>query len=550
MTLPSKPLLALLLSVDIGAGWFVGDWRRATPQPSADANPPPQAKSDARPRPTLPTSARLSSFASSVAPLQEALAMDDDALFAEFMRMQLPRQSDPTRLNALLMCTIAVELTHRSADPARTITALRDATPSGRPASPYIYSAAIEAWALRDPIAAAKFVDESKIKIYGNSPLQILATKDLDHALQLVAQIANKDKRVKEHAAILQDLARDDLQTALAGTIALSELSQSQTAYALEELFTTLPPDQLGSAIVQLRTAVMDGADVPVYVMSRALSQLARHDPIHAAELYLQSVPNHKLTPNSILGSWSRHSPRDALAWARAELPEDQRNEAIKTCLSGWCREDPIAAWQEINDPASPNYEALTRDEWLTKSSASNLGDRLDETIQAVLNNESDLPVEFIMSSSVFNGPLGEEIRNDLVGRLIADPTLVDHTGYRDEPKTGFFNSNFLKNWAADAPVQAEELFNSLPREQSERAIYSLATGMAQTTPARAAALVLDQPASPARDSALQVVVSQWAHRHPAAALDWIDALPPGPTKDLAVRNAQNQAALYHEGSR
>jgi len=202
-----------------------------------------------------------------------------------------------------------------------------------------------------------------------------------------------------------------------------------------------------------------------------------------------------------MVAAWAQVDPLSALAYARSSFSHDALSQAMTAVFTNWAKKDPQGAWNWVlaNEPGAH----------------SDLRSVLAETGR----NNPGLAGQFAAEFATAHPEASAEV-------YFAALDGVFHTG----------NFETAKTLIAQAKMPNEEQKNSL--------INLLAGQWARYQPENAAAWVLQLPAGPVRDQALDAVGQAWSDIDPIKAADFAVNLPPGPDRQTALRQAISKWTL------
>lgn len=197
----------------------------------------------------------------------------------------------------------------------------------------------------------------------------------------------------------------------------------------------------------------------------------------------------------AMLAAWAQVDPLAARAYA-AKLPgRDAQAQAFNVVFTGWARKDAAAAWAwvQMNEPEEHSH------------------------VRAVLVETAR--INPTLSQSFAAGIVAKHPENAAEIYLYALDGVM-HDG----------NYEAAKAMVAQADVPDQEQKNSL--------LNFVAGQWARYQPEQAAPWVLNLPAGPVRDQAMDALSQAWSDIDPVRAADFAVKLPPGPVRQTALRQA------------
>ena len=184
-------------------------------------------------------------------------------------------------------------------------------------------SSAVTKWSILEPVAAAQFLDA-------------IGAKGLDYTSAFNSTAANWATQ-DPAAALAWARQHPDGYGNLALQGAINGWWQKDPKAA--EAYVASLPDASGRQEMAMSFANM----------------LFRSDPAHARQWVsqLQSVDARKVANSAIAQTWAEDDPEAATRWA-ANLPEDERGNAVGGAARFWAKEDPKAAGDFLNSLGGP----------------------------------------------------------------------------------------------------------------------------------------------------------------------------------------------------
>lgn len=202
----------------------------------------------------------------------------------------------------------------------------------------------------------------------------------------------------------------------------------------------------------------------------------------------------------SMLGAWAQVNPRAALEYAQKNLTYDRQAQALAAVFTGWAKKDPTAAWNWVTSNGSPSQNLRSVLTEIGKNDPA-LAQRFASEF-AQQHPEQATDVYFcVLESVMHNGNFEQGI------------ALVNQANTRDT-------------------------------EQKAMLINLLAGQWARYQPDKAAAWVLNLPAGPVRDQALDALGQAWSDRDPLGAANFAVTLPAGVVRQTALKQAISKWTL------
>jgi len=290
------------------------------------------------------------------------------------------------------------------------------------------------------------------------------------------------------------------------------------------------------SDLINAAAAELRGGAQNISATTRALALLTQipSDEAREALTLVAGVSDESarsLLYKYILSHWAETHPREALRFAREELPEQHRLATAEGVLAAWAARDPEAVIGWNRKESGGMAPAPVRESLLAvifKSLASrdlakafqNLGrvDSLNERAQALrgildtVQTAKDRERILVAAAGLEDQELRTQTRR----------AVVESWG-RHDPK------------AAAAWVQSAE-----PAWERPRLMDTLGLTWLQSDPAAAATWWLAQELGP---NTLVKIVNVWSQKDTNAAGQWLNSQPAGPQSDIARMTFARQVA-------
>lgn len=340
-----------------------------------------------------------------------------------------------------------------------------------------------------DRILAAGNIRENQNEFL--SAMRVLASEDLDQALQYFQQVESTTERQ------------------WIGSIIVGEMVDENPAEALAWARSNTRGD-----MASLEMSV--------------LIQLARRDPqLAIAEAQRSSNVNRRddLVSN-VIGQIARDDPADAVRYLELVTAHGQRRQAEQQIVSQWMRSDPDAAleWVLGNDDATAE-RLLTSSAW------------------TLVRNDIDAAVRILPRIS---GPQQQSMRMQIAQRMAVERSPADAQAFvrqfESEPGYQHLQSSVIEGVAQSDRMLARQMADQLTDPQARDAAYSrIVAQFVQDDPRTAAAMVASITDERYRANATAQVATGWYNVEPDAATRWVAALPPGSQRDDAVMHLAGQ---------
>lgn len=126
---------------------------------------------------------------------------------------------------------------------------------------------------------------------------------------------------------------------------------------------------------------------------------------------------------------------------------------------------------------------------------------------------------------------------------------MADQNGLGSLP--GATLENLVQQWAAKDLTTAEAWINERPDgEEKDKLLSRVAMVLAESSPAKAAQMVVDQiPAGDTQNEAVISVLYQWAKSDLAGARNWVQLFPEGPLRERALNELKGAETYQNAAS-
>lgn len=391
-----------------------------------------------------------------------------------------------------------------------------------------------------------------------------LAAKDPKRALDLALSRDNDDGEDSfSLSSIFYQWARRDPEAAKAAAARLEGRQGDQARSSLVSSLAQTDPKaawEFAKSLPAHREGYMDPR-------MQAVAAWAQTDPRAAltAALELPDAGGRTRAVSSAVGAWARSNPAEALSYAKSLSDPSLKSDVLRAMASS-AEGDPRALLDVVVEsmPAGDNYRDAVRNifsNWARRDPAAAAAAVLTVPAGRVQSEA----ISSIASQWVASGKRQEALQ--WVRQLPEGQARENAL------------ENIFSKWATDEPQQAVAAANTLPPELRKSVIQSIASGWSNrdpqgvlqwagslTDPAQrrdvmrpaliqwagdspeAAAAYLDRLTADDRAEIMPSVVDRWASKNTEAAAEWLARQPASPAKDTAIeRLGQKIAAEDHE---
>ena len=354
-----------------------------------------------------------------------------------------------------------------------------------------------------------------------------LAELDADAAMAAVDQTGAAKYRVV--ASVVSGWARADFDGALSWVRSNADPRMRDGAFIT--VLDVLAGQSREAALDLWQRVVEDGdLHATAWNLGDIFTRWARESPDEALEraLEISGTSGNRSALDGALRHLGRTSPLDGVDWIRSEFEGEEREELLGRFIESWGVSDPSAAVQFIRNSAHGATRAQRLVEVLAKWA--------DVDFEAA-NEQIDRIEE---EGGEGSRELADRARSALVRR---GAHSIDSDAFRlalehiDRP--GMFEAveAHARRLALEDPKRAmewarEELTD--PR-QHDAFVSSLLRSWAGAVPAEAAEQLADMDLVDGSGRLYRDLTSIWAERDSGAARAWVDELPRGEERDLAV---------------
>jgi hypothetical protein len=314
------------------------------------------------------------------------------------------------------------------------------------------------------------------------------AESDPQAALKAALSIADSGSRSQALSSAVASWARADFPGALQYAIAVEDSTLRSDLFRAMSGTASDNRQELLNAMVEH----MPVGDNYQNAVSTLFSSWARENPAEAAAAAAQIPPGRALsqTASQIAAQWAQvGNLNQVMSWAQ-QLPEGEaRNNALGSLFSHWSNRDAPQALAALGTLSAADRPAAVR------SLAAGWSQKNPE---AVLQ---------------WAGTLAE-------GR----------------ERTDVINSA-LSQWAGTSPELAAAYVQRLTDDQGGRALQAVVDRWASKDAEAAGAWLAQQPAGPAKDSAISSLTQRIASEDPAAAIGWAATISEAKARDRQIES-------------
>lgn len=297
--------------------------------------------------------------------------------------------------------------------------------------------------------------------------------------------------------------------------------------------------------------------------MRGVMEAMAERDPSAAAafaQTHFSPGAQQAESMRIALGAWGTTSPRDAYAWAEANLSGPVKEEAINALVQSWAGKSPdtAARWFVETGSTSPALLTSLAGAWATKSpreaaqwveTLPNKGNQEVGRVAVAREWASQNPAEAADHyAAVVSAPLKD--KTDTPSGLNLATVLADIWGTSNPaaaakwitqlpagPGREQAAATLATVWAAsDMPAAVQWSASLTDPVIRAAAVDHIATTWGAIEPDKAIAWLDTQPADIAA-SGYQGAWNSWAATDPAGLQNWIEQMPAGVQSDLARRS-------------
>ncbi len=268
--------------------------------------------------------------------------------------------------------------------------------------------------------------------------------------------------------------------------VILAQRDPMQRIRSLLPYVESLPPDQIGKALEELRAGSPDWDPEARFLAHMLLTRWGQEDPEAAfASLKAMDFKRGGQDATSILASLAAMDPERAVAWLNDPDNTLQHLPKMGHILAGtiakeWVRQDAESAMEwASNLPPGQRHGAMAG------------------VLESLASTDPKEAAELVMS-------------------MAEDPARRGYVG------------EVAQSWGQQNPSEAMDWAQTLVGSEREKAIEQVLDGWAQSTPEEAAGFIDELPDSERTQGQISQVAREWARRDPANAAAWLSTHPEG----------------------
>ncbi|MDZ7685986.1 MAG: hypothetical protein U5O39_14035 [Gammaproteobacteria bacterium] len=374
---------------------------------------------------------------------------------------------------------------------------------------------------LEDPTLAATGLRRQIIDIIGDEQaariLQRVEMKRSDPAelFETARLMSGQDRQTRMQFAVTR-WAEQDPEVAIARIRSLPDDAERERL--LQIAVSTYARQDAEAALGYVQTHFPDNQNLMVQAINMLAARDVQRALPHAEDLQRRFGDMKALT--YVLRAWANKSPRDAIGYASSLTAEQQRS-VYPALAHSWMRRDPAATIRWLASLGDEFSDVKRSALQIRSSGAMTAGERLLPTVTDPMVRE-----QLITSIAHFKSN-----RN-------AQEALAWIEEYADEPAYNRSLPTIMANLARSDPERAARFIESNPgNKQLARSASTLAQVWYRTSPTQASEWLTSLPASDMRDKVIsQVSMIAAIQDGLDPAIELLDLLPPGATRDNAVR--------------
>jgi predicted outer membrane protein len=366
-------------------------------------------------------------------------------------------------------------------------------------------------------IGYADLIDDAGLRRTFRSTVSLaVARRDPERVLAGMPPGSLQGEQAGQYYTAMQTLASTDVDKALAyyERIDSPQVRQAMAGLITAELIRVDPARALDWARSQ------DRGGRRLLEMS-ALTQIAGVDPALALQ-ELSAIPrgDSRQMLSSVLSTVARVDPQLALGYLGDIVNAQDRQLAASSIINGWANVDPEAAMN-----------------WLISSDLPQAGSLLTQTGYAIIGRDVDAAIRMLPRLDERTAEQwGTQIAATLASQRSPEAALQFVERFRGKAGYEQMQSALVGSLAQSDIGRARELVERMaPGVARDRGIERLIMVEASQTPAQAAALLDSIGSEQVRAEAAGSLASQWIHRDPAAAMQWLSAQPAGRVRDQII---------------
>ncbi|MEM9444093.1 MAG: hypothetical protein AAGA18_01960 [Verrucomicrobiota bacterium] len=443
-------------------------------------------------------------------------------------------------------------------------------------------------WVELDPNAALQYVisAESRNSDEWTSALfQTWVELDEVSALAAVTEIGDRGKRRRAQSAVIEFIAKSDHSKAIEVASRFVKEGASQWLYfkAIESWSKTEPM----MAAEQIKQLAFVEPWAKKQMLSRIAGQWAETNR-QAALSWVQGQvgdPFKGRMLRTIMGDWAETLPQKAAAFLLDMDKSQMRSEITAEVVETWAEKDPkdAAQWVMDNTQANELMDSLETvvEEWVLQDSESAtefaLGlepgplrnNALSELLKKWLDHDVEKAVEWVKTIPLEDEAMKRMLQSSVWkwGRKDPKSAAAFAAQLPDGRMKNDFAKNIVEGWASSNIQEALTWAESLG-ESGNGAVIKAISSWTEQNPAEAARYVESITDDKLQKRGIREVINQWGEYDPGgaanwlmqfkederlsgvsslayewlrsdvnSAMDWIDAMPYGPSRDAGVEN-------------
>ncbi len=387
------------------------------------------------------------------------------------------------------------------------------------------------------------------------------ADNDPQGALSWANSLSNPADRQNALSNVIQHMSANDPSDAAAQLKDIPDVNQRNQA--MSSVLSHWADSDPAAALQWAQKNTTGNAQS--MALSQIVNNVAATDPVAALGIVQQmaDAPNYNSLVFQTVNSWSQSDPAAALAWAGNNLSGTEKTTATNLALRQLINVDPSAGASYVSslpDGANRNnlinqvVSSMARTDtdsalaWISATPNIDAQTR-DSAIQSVMTNlGQDDPASAAQKLAGLNidtsTPAGQSALNSIAGQIAANWADSDPAAALDwaASLTGSARQNALSSTlttvASSDPAAAWNAVMSMsPNDPAQTALIgTVANAWARTDPASATNLLGElDPAQLV--NTVGTLSNSWLREDPQAASQWINTLPASPARDTAVQN-------------
>jgi hypothetical protein len=269
------------------------------------------------------------------------------------------------------------------------------------------------------------------------------------------------------------------------------------------------------------------------------LGTLVSTDIASAGELFLKMPPVQQgMYLGNVARAYAQNDVRGALAWASRLGTDEHEKRAIPVIVTTWAGSNPDEAFQYANSGGLAELLPQILGKWATtdphaaiaKAESLPAGKARDDALHECLVSLSlKAPEDAIRRAGALSG----ESRQEALSRVteiwsFSDPqAAANHVITWADADAVDAIPNVMQNWARKTPVRAGEWLQQLPPGPTrDHAVYSFTTVVRGTAPGTAAEWTLAIRDPQVQEKAIRELIQGWKGHDGKSALRWLRETP------------------------